>query len=192
MMLLYSMLRSTASIWRAQTQLPPAPQRTAQAWMTSWYATHEFEKNKQVLVFVIDGRTPPHKVCAEMMLICVMCHVCSLMQMLRRPYDRRNERNAFTPRAKACARRRHSKNSRSTKVVRILLHSVQLAPTDAMLSPVYVCVTPFRNRHRRRGPGVAGRRLGSNGSKGRETRHDPGRTLRSGRTTRPTAKANPH
>ena len=42
MMLLYSMLRSTAAIWRAQTQLPPVPQRQAQAWMTSWYQIHNF------------------------------------------------------------------------------------------------------------------------------------------------------
>ena len=62
MMLLYSMLRSTAAIWRAQTQLPPVPQRQAQAWMTSWYQMHNFQQRNQVLVFVLDGRISRHKV----------------------------------------------------------------------------------------------------------------------------------
>lgn len=60
-MLAYSMLR-TNCIWRQQTQLPPVPQKGVWDYMHTWYQTHKFANNNQVLVFVFDARRNKFKV----------------------------------------------------------------------------------------------------------------------------------
>lgn len=61
MMLLYAM-KSTKEVWRAQTQIPPVPQRAAWGFLKTWYTRHKFEEEKQVLIFTIDSRRCVFKV----------------------------------------------------------------------------------------------------------------------------------
>ena len=61
MMLLYAM-KATKEVWRAQTQIPPVPQRAAWGWLKTWYERHKFDEEKQVLVFTIDSRRCVFKV----------------------------------------------------------------------------------------------------------------------------------
>ena len=66
MMLAYAMLSITA-VWRAQTQLPPVPQREVRSYLDDWYRKHRFHENTQTLILVFDSRVtdkvvslPPH------------------------------------------------------------------------------------------------------------------------------------
>ena len=130
MMLLYSMLRSTASIWRAQTQLPPAPQRQAQAWMTSWYTIHEFERRKQVLVFVLDGRMPPHKVCEyHCDNACNACLFSNLndTQTVRREQREQRIRNAVEGMKKAATLQQFEKHQCGACALAACTHSCILS-----------------------------------------------------------------
>ena len=61
MMLLYAM-KSTREVWRAQTQIPPVPQKAGWAFLFAWYKRHKFHEANQVPVFVLDSRRCPFKV----------------------------------------------------------------------------------------------------------------------------------